>query len=216
MRVTTPAGGASQMSVVYMPQGTLGLDYGYDGKKLGEAGLSLYTVAENTSLSIQARPEFDATDIVPVGFTATTAGSFTIAISHTDGVFANGQKIFLKDKAEGIIRDMELGNYTFNSEAGTFEDRFEVVYATSALGTDTPVLDANTIIVFQNAGSININSGTALINSINVFDIRGRKLYTADKINANEAAISNLTAAQQVLIIEVTTDKGTVTKKIIF
>ncbi|MFP9099745.1 beta strand repeat-containing protein [Flavobacterium sp. RHBU_24] len=216
MRVTTPAGGASQMSVVYTPQGTLGLDYGYDGKKLGQPGLSLYTLAESTPLAIQARPEFDATDVVPVGFTAATAGSFTIAISHTDGVFANGQKIYLKDNTEGIIRDMELGNYTFTSEAGTFEGRFDVVYTTSALGTDTPVLDANTVIVYQNAGTININSGTALISSINVFDIRGRKLYAADKINATEAAINNLTAAQQVLIVEVATDKGTVTKKIVF
>ncbi|MFP9099743.1 beta strand repeat-containing protein [Flavobacterium sp. RHBU_24] len=216
MRVTTPAGGASQMSVVYTPQGTLGLDYGYDGKKLGQPGLSLYTLAESTPLAIQARPEFDVTDVVPVGFTAATAGSFTIAISHTDGVFANGQKIYLKDNTEGIIRDMELGNYTFTSEAGTFEGRFEVVYTTSALGTDTPILDANTVIVYQNAGTININSGVALISSINVFDIRGRKLYAADKINATEAAINNLTAAQQVLIVEVATDKGTVTKKIVF
>jgi trimeric autotransporter adhesin len=216
MRVTTPEGDASQMSVVYMPQGTLGLDYGYDGKLLGDAALSLYTLAENALLSIQARPEFDVTDVVPAGFKASTAGTYTIALSYTDGVFANGQKIYLKDKAEGVIREMGTGDYTFTSEAGTFEDRFEVVYATTALGTDTPVLNANTVIVYQNGGTININSGAAVMNSINVFDIRGRKLYTAEKVNATEAAINNLTAAQQVLIVEITTDKGTVTKKIVF
>jgi trimeric autotransporter adhesin len=216
MKVTTAAGGSSQMSVVYMPQGTLGIDYGYDGKKLGESGVSLYTFAQNTILSIQARPEFEATDVVPVGFTAVTAGSHTIALSHTDGIFANGQKIYLKDNAEGVIRDMALGGYTFTSEAGTFEGRFEVVYTTAALGTATPVLDANTVIVYQNGGSININSGSAVISSVNVFDIRGRKLYSADKVNTTDAIISNLTAAQQVLVVEIHTDKGTVTKKIVF
>lgn len=216
MKVTAPQGDAGQMSVVYMPQGTMGLDYSLDGKLLGDASLALYTLAENTALSIQARPEFDVTDVVPAGFTANTSGSFTIALSYTDGVFANGQKVYLKDKAEGIVRDMAQGDYTFTSEAGTFNDRFEIVYTTAALGVDTPVLDASTVIVYQNGSTININSGTAVINSVNVFDIRGRKLFALDKVNASEAAIDNLTAAKQVLIVEINTDKGTVTKKIVF
>jgi hypothetical protein len=214
--LTAAEGGFSQASVVYMPQGTTGLDYGYDGKKLAEPGLSLYTLAENTALSIQARPEFDLADVVPMGFTVAQAGSYTITLTHTDGVFANGQKIYLNDTTEGILRDMATGGYTFTSEAGTFEGRFKVVYTTAALGTAAPVADASTVMVYQNGGTININSGYAIISSVTVFDIGGRKLYSADKINATEAAISSLTPAQQVLLVQLNTDKGTVTKKIVF
>ncbi len=216
MALTTNEGGFSQASVVYMPQGTPGLDYGYDGKKLAEPGLSLYTIAQNTALSIQARQEFEPADVVPMGFTVAQAGTYTIALTHTDGVFANGQKIYLNDTAEGIVRDMSTGGYTFSSEAGTFEGRFKVVYTTAALGTDARVADANTIVVYQNGGTININSGYAVISSIEVFDISGRKIYSADKVNATEAAISSLTPAQQVLLVQLCTDKGTVTKKIVY
>lgn len=216
MKVTTADGDFSQMSVVYMPQGTMGLDYGYDGKKLIESGLSLYTLAESTPLSIQARPEFEATDIVPVGFTAAQAGTYTLELSHTDGIFANGQKIYLHDKAEGIVRDMANGGYTFTTESGTFENRFEVQYSATAnaLATDAPLNVEDTVLIYAKDGAITVSSGSALIKDITVFDISGRTLYSADKLNTNTTNITKLVAATQVLLVQVGTDKGTVTKKI--
>ncbi|WP_116789355.1 GEVED domain-containing protein [Flavobacterium psychrotrophum] len=210
-------GTASQALIAYMEEGTTGLDYGYDGLKLTDANtVSLYSLAENAQLAIQARPEFDATDVVPMGFTVPAAGEFTVGLDHTEGVFEQGQVIYLKDNAEGIIRNISDRDYTFTSEAGTFEGRFEVVYRTSALGTDNPTVDPDTVIVYKQGNTISINTGSTLINGVTIFDIRGRQLYSANGINDTKAAVNNLNIAQQVIIVEVNTVKGKVSKRVVF
>jgi Immunoglobulin domain len=210
----------SQLAVAYSAGQTLGIDYGYDGLSLGGDNIAIYTLAAENQLTIQSRPEFDVTDVVPVGYSANAPGTFTIGLDHVDGVFEAGQKIYLRDNAEGIVRDLTISNYTFASEAGTVNDRFEIIYtgATGTLDNDNPVLDPNTIVVYKqnNSNIININSGNALMTSVMVFDVRGRVLYSQDKINATETSISNLAVQQEVIIVEVTTDKGKVSKKVIF
>lgn len=219
LNLTDSASSFSQLAVAYSAGQTLGIDYGYDGLNLsGNSYISVYTLANENELAIQSRPDFDATDVVPLGFKAITAGSHTISIDHVDGVFAAGQKIYLRDNAEGIVRDLTTGSYTFTSEAGTVNNRFDIIYAapSAELGTDTPVLDPSTVIVYKQNNTININSGSAVMNNVTVYDIRGRVLYNQDNTNATETAITNLSAQQAVIIVEVNTEKGTVSKKVVF
>ncbi|MFP9100810.1 T9SS sorting signal type C domain-containing protein, partial [Flavobacterium sp. RHBU_24] len=123
--------------------------------------------------------------------------------------------IYLKDLQEGVLRNLSEYDYTFTTEAGNFEGRFEVHYQASALGT-TPILDANSVVVFKQGDAISINTGTALMGGVKVFDVRGRQLYTQEGINATETVTGNLNVQQQVLIVEITTDKGVVSKRIVF
>lgn len=209
----------SQAVVAYMDEATLGLDYAYDGRSIAGTGeTSLYSLSQDNTLTIQARPQFTATDVVPVGYNAVTAGTYAISLENVDGVFAQGQKVYIKDKAEGIERELTAtNNYSFTTEAGTFNDRFEVHYTTTALNADTPELGANNnIIVYKNGENINITSGTAEMTSVNVYDIRGRKLYSNDNVKGTETTISGLDIQQQVIIVEVNTVKGSVSKKVIF
>ncbi|KGO84599.1 hypothetical protein Q765_20730 [Flavobacterium rivuli WB 3.3-2 = DSM 21788] len=209
--------GFSQVAVAYMDNATLGLDYGYDGRQFSDGGnVTFYSLAEDTRLSIQARPEFAPADIVPMGFKAVTTGEFTVSIDHKDGLFEQGQDIYLKDNLLDVYHDLGESGYTFTSEAGTFNDRFEVVYTTDALGTKTPQLDPNSVIVYKQGTTININSGTAEMTGVTIYDVRGRKLYSNDKINATKTAINSLEVAQEVLIIEINTVKGKVSKRIVF
>ena len=209
--------GFSQAAVAYMEGGTLGLDYGYDGKKFTDGGsLALYSLAAGTNLAIQARPGFETGDVVPMGYIANTPGQFTISLDHYDGLFEGSQDIYIKDNQEGLTHNLKNGGYTFASEAGTFTNRFEVVYTTEALGTDTPVLSANSVIVYKQGTAIHINSGTAEMTGVSIYDIRGRKLYSQSNINATQTAITGLQVQQEVLIVEVNTVKGKVSKRIVF
>ncbi|WP_197062227.1 GEVED domain-containing protein [Flavobacterium rivuli] len=217
LNLTDGLQGFSQVAVAYMDNATLGLDYGYDGRQFSDGGnVTFYSLAEDTRLSIQARPEFAPADIVPMGFKAVTTGEFTVSIDHKDGLFEQGQDIYLKDNLLGVYHDLGESGYTFTSEAGTFNDRFEIVYTTDALGTKTPQLDPNSVIVYKQGNTININSGTAEMTGVTIYDIRGRKLYSNDKINATKTAINSLQVAQEVLIVEINTVKGKVSKRIVF
>ncbi|KGO84883.1 hypothetical protein Q765_19135 [Flavobacterium rivuli WB 3.3-2 = DSM 21788] len=207
----------SQSAIAYIDGTTTGLDYGYDGRQFSDAnGISLYSLAEDTKLSIQARPLFENSDVVPMGYVADVAGQLTIALDHTDGVFSNGQDVYLRDNVLGLIHNVTEGAYTFATEAGTFNERFDVVYTADALGTTNPVLNANSVIIYKDGNSLNINAGNSIINGVTVFDIRGRQLQSKTGVNAAQTVLTGLDVAQQVLIIEVTTDHGKVSKKIVY
>ncbi|MEL1243787.1 T9SS sorting signal type C domain-containing protein [Flavobacterium sp. DGU11] len=206
----------SQAAIGYTDMTTLSLDYGWDGKAfVNDGDLTLFSLAGEETLGIQARPSFDASDVVPMGYQATTAGSYTIALDHMDGVFEAGQDIYLQDNLLNITHDLKQGGYAFTTEAGITTGRFNILYA-QPLSTDNPVLDSNSVIVYKEGNSININSGTVDMTGVSVYDTRGRLLYSGKDINATTTVINGLQAEKQVLIINIATTKGDVSKKIIF
>jgi len=209
--------GFSQVALVYSSTATLGIDHGRDGVVFAKNDpLVFYSIQNSNEFTIQARPAFTSSDVVAMGYKANAAGTYTVSISRKDGVF-NEQEIFLIDKVLGTTHSLTASDYTFTTVEGTFNKRFEVVYsAAKALGIDEVTLDANTVIVYKSGDAINITSSTAMLNDVTVYDIRGRKLYGASKINANETIISGLKIQQEVIIVEINTEKGRVAKKIIF
>jgi len=210
-------GSFAQSAIAYIDGATTDLDYGYDGKMFsGSNELSIYTLASETKLAIQARPLFNTTDVVPMGYSAAAAGQYTISVDHTDGVFNNGQNIYVRDNASGVIHNVSEGAYAFSTEAGTFNERFDVLYTADALGTTTPQLDANAVIVFKDGNTLNIDAGATMINAVTVYDIQGRKIVSKTGVNALQTAFTGLDIAQQVLVIEVNTVKGKVSKKIVY
>ena len=216
INLSNTANAFSQAAVAYLDGATTGLDYGYDGKTFTEgSNIAIYTLAGSDNLSVQARPAFENSDIVPVGYVATTTGSYTISLDRSEGIFAGGQDILLKDKANGLIHNLSRNDYTFTTEGGTFNDRFEILYTTTALGTDANELAANNVIVYKQGNAINITSDTAMISGVTVYDIRGRQLYASTNVNANETSVNSLQADNQVIIVEVNTEKGKSTKKIV-
>ncbi|MFP9113249.1 T9SS sorting signal type C domain-containing protein [Flavobacterium sp. RHBU_3] len=217
LNLTGDNNAASQTMIGYFNESTLGIDYGYDAKQFTEGGMPvMYSIAEETPLAIQARPGFENSDVVSVGFTTPAAGTFTIALDHAEGIFTEGQKIYVRDNVEGLVRDLTQYDYTFTTEAGTFNTRFEVFYTTQALSTDNPTLTNNNVIVYTEGATIGINSGNTLMNSVAIYDMRGRQLYSQNGINNSQVKISNLTAEQQVLIVEINTVNGKVSKRIVF
>jgi len=206
----------SQTMVGYMSDATNGYDATIDGKYINDGSIALTSLIDATPYAIQGRSmPFDAADIVPMQFKAATAGTFSIAIDHVDGLFNGSQDIYLRDTQTGMDHDLKASAYTFSSEAGTFDTRFKLVY-TAALSVDHPTLDANTIVIYKNENqSFTINSGAIAMASIKVFDIRGRMITTQNNINTTQATI---TAGQtnQVLLVQVTSvDGATVTKKVV-
>lgn len=205
----------SQAAIVYSDMTTLDIDYGWDGKAfVNDGSTSLFSLAGENTLGIQARPAFDPSDEVPVGYRVYAAGTYTIALDHMDGVFAQGQDIFVRDNLLGVTHDLkEGGAYTFTSEAGLITDRFDVIYAVAELGTEIPSQNAANVIIYRQGDAINISSGVTDMTSVSVYDMRGRLLYSAENINDTQTVISGLQLRDQVFIIQVKTNKGTIVKK---
>ena len=209
-------GSFSQAAVAYTADATLDLDYGWDGRLYNDGELTIYSLAGETRLAIQARPEFWMQDVVPLGYKATHAGELTIALENLTGLLAPlSVDVLLRDKALGTSHSLRTSGYTFATEAGTFNERFEIFYAEPAMGSPIPALPENNCIVYRKDGAIHISGPQ--IAAVEVFDALGKLLYTQAGINASEAIITRLAAQQQLLLVRITTTEGAaITKKIVF
>ena len=215
LNLNTPTEFICQTLVAYMPEATASVDNAIDGKYINDAPIALTSLINSEEYAIQGRAlPFSTSDSVPLGFKTNVAGNFTIAIDHVDGFFINGQAIFLKDNLLNTVTDLSLGSYSFASEAGTFNSRFEIVYQ-RVLGINNSEFTSNNVVVFNDNGDITINSGSTVMDQLRVYDIQGRLLVEKKQINTTETKITT-SAVNQVLLIEITALNGLkVTKKII-
>lgn len=216
-------GGANafkQALVGYVTNATTGIDRDFDGGVIESMNsISFYSLVEANKLTIQGRPlPFDSNDQVPMGYRANVAGTYTISIQTTDGIFADdSQNIYLEDLAQGTIHNLKTGSYSFATTAGTFDTRFVLRYTTQALQTPDHVFNENSVIVYKNSDVIYVNSGNATMDNVKIFDTRGRLVYEKKNVSDNQTQIAHLGAANQVLIVQVTSvDQKVVSKKIVF
>jgi len=215
LNLTNASGFFSQAMVAYMDGASSGIDAAIDGRYFNDSKTALTSIINNEEFTIQGRSlPFDASDIVPLGFKAETAGEFSLAIDHTDGLFAAGQKVFLKDNLTNTVNEISTGNYTFSSDAGIFNNRFALVYQ-KTLGTNDANLLSNQVVVSKQNEKIRIDAGNLIMAGVKVYDLNGRLLIERKNINANQAIIP-VVAAEEVLLIKITSTDGIViTKKII-
>jgi len=208
-----------QMLVAYAAGATASFDRGLDGEFHSESGgLALYTLGAGKQLSIQSLGlPFDASSTVPVGFRSNAPGSCTIAIDRLDGLFES-QQIFLHDKDLGLYHDLKASPYIFATAAGIFEDRFEIAYRNGpSLGTGEFDSASNSIIAFKEGGAVKVVSSRSRIIAVEVSDIQGRIIYRRKGLDGQAIVLDGLTAARQVLIINVTTEQNRKTsRKIVF
>ena len=215
LNLNTPTEFICQTLVAYMPEATASVDNAIDGKYINDAPVALTSLINSEEYTIQGRAlPFSTTDSVLLGFKTNVAGNYTISIDHVDGFFSTGQAIFLKDNLLNTVNDLSAGSYSFASAVGTFNSRFEIVYQ-RVLGVNNPEFTSNNVVVFNDKGDIRINSGSAVMEQVRIYDLQGRLLVDKKQINTTETKITT-TAAKQVLLIEITALNGhKVTKKII-
>lgn len=103
-----------------------------------------------------------------------------------------------------------------SSESGIFNNRFEVVYQ-SQLSVDVPQISTNSIVVYKQNGNLVVNAGNYIMSKIELYDVSGRLVYTKTISMFPATVISNLSIANQVLVVKITTaENGTANKKIVY
>jgi len=160
----------SQILLGYLEGATDGFDNLYDGKTMSE-GSYLYSVLGDKELAIQGKSIFQDTDEVKLGYSAGTQGSFNISLDSFEGF--DGQNIYLEDKLLNITHNLKNSDYSFNTLAGNFKERFVLKYLNNSLGVKEVKLEYN---IYSSNKTITVNSKET-IDSIEVYDLSGKLLY---------------------------------------
>jgi hypothetical protein len=197
----------------YVNQATNDFDNLYDAITKVQLFNGLFSILNNRLYEIQGRAPFVPTDQVPIAYQVANTGNYIIAINTLDGIFLDNRDIFIKDNLLNTYHNIKQSPYYFSSVNGVFMDRFKIVYQ-SPLNTVKPELE--NISVYKNNEIIFAKAGKNKITSVKIFDISGRLLVEKNNINHAEFTYQAAQFAQQVLLVQVTTDDSkTLTKKVL-
>ncbi|MDB4402766.1 hypothetical protein N9169_04805, partial [Algibacter sp.] len=120
-------------------------------------------------------------EIISLGFKTNTDAStlLTLSIDHLEGDFLTGNTIYLKDNLLNTLHDLSASNYTFTSDVGEFNTRFEIVFSANALSVNDIAADANALKISElQDDQVQFSTSNNLsIKSVRIYDLLGRQLY---------------------------------------
>ncbi|MBQ0787408.1 MAG: T9SS type A sorting domain-containing protein [Oceanihabitans sp.] len=180
---------AKRILVGYIQDATMGIDRMFDAVTEIDSAKNFYSVIDNDAYKIQGRAlPFVDTDIIPLGIEATTSGNYTLAIFAVDGLFeTEGQTVYLKDNALGYTHNLTNAPYSFTLDAGTFNDRFEIVFNDTSLSINENELNDAFTMIEQQDGTVKFSTSNGLqIKNVKVYDVLGRLLYNLNGNSSTE------------------------------
>ncbi len=207
LRLNSSYNSNNTFAVAYLSSASDAFDQ-YDSKAIGTGSDAFYTMADAQKLIIQGKSAFDINDVVPVGTKHFQNGNFTISLAQKEGVFNNGQAIYLHDKDLGTYTNLQNGNYSFTANAGEFANRFEIVYKLNVLGTTEVSKDSFEV---YREGEYFFVRNDKNIETVEVFDASGRKVI---QLNANSKLVRVKLDAKGLCILKAVSAGKEYSKKI--
>lgn len=160
----------------------------YDASKNLSSGANsiIYTLVNsetNLKLAIQGKcpASLDVDEVIPLGFytSINQATTYNLSIADLKGDFMTANTIFLVDNLTGDIHNLNLSNYSFTSQTGEFNTRFEIRFKDPSLSIiESEMNPIELTIVELNDGRLKFSVGRNLnIKAVQILDILGRTLY---------------------------------------
>lgn len=176
LTLTSPKDIVNSILVGYVQGSTDDYETDFDSELLVIASDSFYSILGTKKLAIQGRSaDFTSDDVVSLGGVFSTSGNYTIRLQTPEGIFANNQNIFLRDKLLGkYINLSQITSYTFTSAKGVDATRFEIVYRESSILGNSEGSKSD-FQVYRDGESFIVRS-SKILGAISIYDTAGRLL----------------------------------------
>lgn len=175
LELKTPLDFVTPLLVGYVEGSTNAYDEDYDVELNVIGADSFYTILDNKKLGIQGRkyPLLE-NDVVQLGASFYAPGNYTISLQEKEGIFSNGQAIYLKDKTNNAIVNLQQESYSFTvSTAGEINTRFEIIYKPNGiLATHDTSLEG--LKVYKVDGGYRVIANKDTIISVEIYDFTGK------------------------------------------
>lgn len=223
MVLTLSNGSASrQATIYYIDNTTTGFDNGYDGPRFlgGDNSFAFYTHlvsdSEGVDYDIQSLPDNNYENmVIPIGINAVSGTAITIDASITD--FPEGINVYIEDKENNSFSLLD-GDANFTTTLANDLNgigRF-YLHTTSEVLSSDDILNNNNISIYipsrQNLRVVGVQNGTA---NIHIYNILGKEVFNTafEGAGMNDIQLPNI--KEGIYIINLTTDRGTINKKVI-
>lgn len=186
----------------------MGFDTNFDAMAFGNSGNSFSSKIDGLDYTIQGRAlAFSDSDRVLLDFKAEIAGNFTITLTNKDGLFLGSQAVYILDTTTNSTHEIKTAPYTFYSETGTFDNRFQLVY-TTALGIPASEFKSNSVIAYKKDGIYNVSSKETPIKEILAYDNLVRLIFKQSNINAKSVALIGLATTNQMVFLKIISEEN--------
>ncbi|WP_460220590.1 GEVED domain-containing protein [Psychroserpens sp. MEBiC05023] len=153
---------------------------------------SLIDELDDKKFAIQGKSptSLNLSEVIPLGFYTKIeeATLYTISIHQVEGEFMNENTIYINDKLLGITHDLSANDYSFTSETGEFNNRFEIVFQEDALSVSENDINSNDLTIVElSDGNVKFSVGHNLvIEQVEIIDLIGRTIYKLQGSNTTE------------------------------
>ncbi|MBF8149740.1 choice-of-anchor D domain-containing protein [Winogradskyella sp. F6397] len=225
LNLTTDNGASNQILIAYV-NGATDADDGmyYDAPRnlSTDVNAVIYSLLENSTdkkqFVIQGKDPNNLTlgEVIPLSLITTISEPtiYTISIDQFEGDFMTENAIYIKDNLLNTTHNLKNSDYTFTSETGEFNNRFEIVFTPTTLSIDDNILDANTVTITElQHGDVQIKVGNAhTIKHVDIIDVTGRIVYSLTGDASTE--IYNLSKlSEAAYIAKITLSNGQIISK---
>lgn len=212
LRFVSPENVVNTILLAHIEKATDGYDQDYDANLFTLGDDSFYSLLGTRKLQIQAKGAFVQESKIDLGTKQNKNGNYTIKLEQPEGIFANGQAVYLHDKLNGTYTNLLEQSFTFPATIGATENRFEIVYKNNqVLGTDG--VKESDFTVYRDGANFVIRSSSTL-GKIELYDLGG-KLVNATSSTRKEFRLDTTVLPSGVYIIRAENSGDTRTKKII-
>ncbi|MFA7448705.1 MAG: choice-of-anchor Q domain-containing protein [Weeksellaceae bacterium] len=214
LTLKTPSELSVMNAVVYFDEGDNAFSND-DSESLGGSD-DIFTLVGENKLTIQGKAPFVKTDVVPLGVRLFDMGTYVISLYDKEGVFANGQNIYIRDRKLKTVYNLSQADYKFIGEAGEITDRFQLIYMPYQLTASSLAATASELRIEKKDNHIVVTSTEDKITQIEVFGLNGFSTFQKSGINNLEYKIPVNQFEKQIIVFVVETETGEViTKKFV-
>ncbi|MFN3754586.1 T9SS type A sorting domain-containing protein [Flavobacterium sp.] len=185
---------------------TNAFDIGYDAAMIDLNSDDLYWNISNGKFTIQAVPNFNAEQIIPIGIKTSIEGLSRIKIAELENI-SESTAIYIHDNETGIDHNLRNNDFVISLPIGEYNNRFSLRFSGQTLGVNTPI-ENNPIIYFtNNDSSLNIKNTDLNLNlkSVTLFNLLGQLIstYPIENNNQQEIKIPIINIASGTYIVKI-------------
>lgn len=206
-----------QLLMNFHATATDGFDYGLEGKSPEDVASDAYWVLDDVPYVIQAYA-YDNTLAIPLVLKLDTDQAVRFRIFDIQN-FEETQTIYLHDKLTNFYTNLTVQDLEINLAAGTYNDRFEIVFNRQVLST--PSVDATMFSISQNneLKSLFIHNPHAIdITEINIYDTTGKRIFKNNPSFPKleyKMSTANLSSGVYIVKLKTNTTTTSIFKKVI-
>ncbi|MBS1634443.1 MAG: hypothetical protein JST26_00880 [Bacteroidetes bacterium] len=190
---------------------------GYPGPYTAYTTISSKSPGEDYSVN-SLPPVTTQNLVIPVLVKVMTTGQYTISPIDIQNIASAGC-VTLKDKLTNTVHDLTTGPYVCTISDTTSAPRFELTICSNAMVTNVANVadESNNVLINQDQAGAYVKTVFAENTKavISAYNVMGQKLMNDKDIEGKETTTYlNLNTHEQVVIIKVTTSKGSTVKRL--